>query len=88
MGLCGRPDPSPDKTGQSNQTPRLYRTLSTNVLTFPVDQVYSLSVLAIWMRYTVRPLRDDGNAGNRCGIVFSLTLGRVGVGNSVPSSIP
>ena len=35
----------------------------------------------------LRPLRDDGNAGNRYGIVFSLTLGRV-VGNSVSSSIP
>jgi len=34
LGLCGRPDPSPDKTGQSRtQTPRLYKTLTTDLLT-------------------------------------------------------
>ena len=35
----------------------------------------------------LRPLCDDGNAGNLYGIVFSLTLGRVVVGNSVSISI-
>jgi len=43
--------------------------------------IFEGRVNALW------PLRDDGNTGNRYGIVFSPTLGKVVVGKGVPSFI-